>query len=119
MAVILYSFIFSAICLIPSQNAILHPFDIGYKNPTVDSNVWCKGKNDNITSFSCNLITDVISIKLLTIFLCDNFTAFDIDVVPDVNNIICISSGFILASKNSLLPFSNNSFPSFISFSIE
>ena len=110
---------FSAMCLIPSQNVILHPFDIGYKNPTVDSNVWCNGKNDNITSFLYNFITAAISIKLLTMFLCDNFTAFDIAVVPDVNSIICISSGFIFASINSLFPFSTSCFPSFTSCSME
>jgi len=99
-----YSFIFSAICLIPSQNAIAEPFEIGYKNPTVHSNVWWSGKNDKNTSFSSTFIVAAISIKLLTIFLCDNITAFDIAVVPDVNNIIPIFSLSILASKNSLFP---------------
>ena len=37
--VISYSFIFSAMCLIPSQNAIDAPTDNGNKNPVVHSNV--------------------------------------------------------------------------------
>ena len=50
-------------------------------------------------------------------FLCDNITAFDIDVVPDVKSIILISVGFIGLSRNSLLPSFNNLFPFSISSS--
>ena len=39
IAVTWNSFTLSAICLIPSQNAIEHPFEIGYKKPTVHSKV--------------------------------------------------------------------------------
>ena len=39
MTLALYSFKLSAICLIPSQNAIEEPLDNGYKNPVVHSNV--------------------------------------------------------------------------------
>ena len=79
--------------------------------PTVHSYTWCNGKNDNILSFESISNTDAKSIKFDTKFLCESATTFDFDVVPDVNNIIFISSGFILLSINSLFPASTNSFP--------
>ena len=115
IAVIWYSFILFAICLIPSQYAILAPLDIGYRKPTVHSNVWCKGKNESKVSLSSKFKTFAISIRFDAIFLCDSITAFDIAVVPDVNNMKPIASLFILASKNFLFPFSINSLPAFTS----
>ena len=101
----------SAICFTPSQNAIEPPIDTGYKNPTVHSNTWCNGKNDKNLSSSVKSNLWIISITFVTKFLCDNITAFDIAVVPDVNNIIPILSASILASKYCLFPSSNNFLP--------
>jgi len=109
--VVLYSFKFSNICLIPWQNALSAPMYNEYNIPTVHSKTWCSGKNDNILSFEFTSNIEAKSITLDTIFLCDKATTFDFDVVPEVNNIILISSGFIFASIKLLSPFSTNSFP--------
>ena len=109
-----YSFIFSAICLIPSQNAIAEPFEIGYKNPTVHSKTWCIGKIERSVSFSFTSTTDAMSIKFEQIFLWERATTLELDVVPDVNNIMLIFSLSILASINSLFPFFINFSPVFI-----
>ena len=121
----LYSFRFSGICLIPSLNTICAPIYSGYKNPTVHSNTWCNGKNDKNISLEFTSNVDAISIKFEHIFLCDNATAFDCDVVPDVNNIILIFLLSISAFVNlvspfstSFLPFSINSFCEIISSSV-
>ena len=59
--------------------------------------------------FTSNI--DAISIIFDTIFSCDNITAFEIAVVPEVNSIIPIDSASIFASKNLLSPFFISSFP--------
>ena len=98
ITLILNSLILSAICLIPSQYAIFAPLYTGYKNPTVHSKTWCNGKNERkVSSF---VTSNVLAISKIFVhkFLCDNITAFDIAVVPEVNNIIDISSLSIFAS---------------------
>ena len=109
--VILYSFRFSTICLIPSQNDLCAPIYSEYNIPTVHSKTWCNGKNDNILSLESISNTEAKSITFDTIFLWESATTFDFDVVPEVNNIILISSGFIFASIKLLSPASTNSFP--------
>ena len=46
------------------------------------------------------------------IFFCDSITAFDFDVVPDVNNKIFIAFSSIFADMYSLFPSSSNFCPS-------
>ena len=55
--------------------------------------------------------TSFIPIKFSHKFLWHNATAFDFAVVPDVNNISVISSGFISASINAISPSSINFLP--------
>ena len=48
-----------------------------------------------------------MALKLLVIFLFDNSTIFDCDVVPDVNNKILLLSSSILISSIASITFLN------------
>ena len=108
----LYSFIFSCICLSPSQNTLRTPlFNINII--PVEPNVWWNGNITKLTSVLYNFSAAFIECTFDAIFFWDNITALESDVVPDVNNIILVFSGSIFNSKNSLFPLSSSSFPIF------
>ena len=61
------------------------------------------------------LIRDKLKIYEVNMFLCDSATILELEVVPDVNSIILISSAFISAFVNFLSPLFISSFPFSIS----
>ena len=109
----LYSFMLAWMCLIPSQNTFVQPWFKKIKIPVLPK-VWWNGKKAILTSVLKKFSTLFMAEIFDAIFLWDNITAFDLEVVPDVNKIILILLSSIFASINSLLPFSTSLLPSSI-----
>ena len=99
----------------PSQNTVLAPLYKEKRKPTVHSNTWWIGKMERSVSLELTSKTLPISIKFAQIFLWDSATTLELEVVPEVKSIMLIFSASILASKNSRLPASINTFPASMS----
>lgn len=69
--------------------------------------VWWNGRSASDVSLLVIGITASMAFKLLVIFLFDNSTIFDCDVVPDVNNKILLLSSSILISSIASITFLN------------
>lgn len=69
--------------------------------------MWWNGRSASVVSLLVIGITASIAFKLLVIFLFDNSTIFDCDVVPDVNNKILLLSSSILISSIASITFLN------------
>ena len=83
--VTLYSFKFCFMYLNPSGNTVFTPH-ASITIIHVDPNIWWNGKNAILVSLGLMSSTFCIAYIFDTMFFCDNITAFDFDVVPDVNN---------------------------------
>ena len=89
----------------PSGNDVLTPQASIIIN-AVEPNMWWNGKNAKFESVSYIPSTFFIAYIFDAILFCESITAFDFDVVPDVNSKMAISYEFIFVSTNSLFPFS-------------
>ena len=99
-----YSFILSLNFFILSTNAIVPPENSNTNAPRIPK-VWWNGSSASVISLLVIGITASIAFKLLVIFLFDNSTIFDCDVVPDVNNKILLLSSSILISSIASITF--------------
>ena len=92
------------------------PAEVPYKNVQVDSKVWCNGKKERNLSL---LVTFAIQLKEYMseqIFFWLSITAFEMEVVPEVNIIIDIAVLSIVILPYFLSPLANSLAPLFISF---
>ena len=69
--------------------------------------MWWNGRSASVISLLVIGITASIAFKLLVIFLFDNSTIFDCDVVPDVNSNILVLFSSILISSIASITFLN------------